>query len=179
MREENQQGAYENQQQKIRQTERFIELFKAKATKARQVQSRVKALERLDLVEEVVDDTAAVNFRFKFKQQPGRFICTLKDVSKSYGPLEILKSTSISLERGDKIALVGANGKGKSTLLRIIAGTEPVTGERKWGHNIDAAFYAQHQLEALNLNNTILDEMKEAGSQKTELELRTLLGCFL
>src|SRR5688572_19086980 len=96
LRQEIQQGAFENQQQKIKQTERFIERFKAKATKARQVQSRVKALERMDLVEEVVDDTAAVNFRFKFKQQPGRYIINLNHVSKSYGPLDILKDTSIS-----------------------------------------------------------------------------------
>ena len=118
LREEIQQNAYENQQQKIRQTERFIERFRAKATKSKQVQSRVKALDRLDLIEEVVDDTAAVNFKFKFSQQPGRFIITLKNVSKSYGPLELLKNTSISIERGDKIALIGANGKGKSTLLQ-------------------------------------------------------------
>jgi ATP-binding cassette subfamily F protein 3 len=179
LRQEIQQGAYDNQQAKIRQTERFIERFKAKATKARQVQSRVKALERLDMIDEVVDDTAAVNFRFKFNQQPGRFICTLKEVSKSYGALEILKNTSISLERGDKIALVGANGKGKSTLLRILAGTEPVDGERSLGYNVIQAFYAQHQLESLHVDNEILDEMKQAGSGKTEQELRGVLGCFL
>jgi ATP-binding cassette subfamily F protein 3 len=179
LRQEIQQGAYENQQAKIRQTERFIERFKAKATKARQVQSRVKALERLDLIDEVVDDTAAVNFRFKFNQQPGRFICTLKDVSKSYGALEILKNTSISLERGDKIALVGANGKGKSTLLRILSGSEPIEGERTLGYNVIQAFYAQHQLESLHVDNEILDEMKQAGSGKTEQELRGVLGCFL
>jgi ATP-binding cassette subfamily F protein 3 len=179
LRQEIQQGAFENQQAKIRQTERFIERFKAKASKARQVQSRVKALERIDLIEEVVDDSAAVNFRFKFKQQPGRFINTLKDVSKSYGDLEILKKTSISIERGDKIALVGANGKGKSTLLRILAGTEPVEGERTIGYNVIQAFYAQHQLESLHVENEILDEMKQAGSGKTEQELRGVLGCFL
>ncbi|HEU5147057.1 MAG TPA: ABC-F family ATP-binding cassette domain-containing protein [Chryseosolibacter sp.] len=179
LREEIQQNAYENQQQKIRQTERFIERFKAKATKARQVQSRVKALERMEKIEEVVDDTAAVNFRFKFNQQPGRFIINLKDISKSYGSLEILKHTSIAIERGDKIALVGANGKGKSTLLRIIAGTEPVAGERTMGYNVIPAFYAQHQLEALHVDNEILDELKQAGSGKTEQELRNVLGCFL
>src|SRR5688572_3285908 len=96
LRQEIQQNAFENQQQKIKQTERFIERFKAKATKARQVQSRVKALERLDLIEEIVDDSAAVNFRFKFNQQAGRFIVNLNHVSKSYGPLDILKDTSIS-----------------------------------------------------------------------------------
>lgn len=179
LRQEIQQNAFENQQAKIRQTERFIERFKAKATKARQVQSRVKALERMDMIEEVVDDTAAVNFKFKFNQQPGRWIATLKDVSKSYGDLEILRHTSIAIERGDKIALVGANGKGKSTLLRIIAGTEPVEGERTIGYNVIPTFYAQHQLESLHVDNEILDEMKQAGSGKTEQELRNVLGCFL
>jgi len=179
LRQEIQQGAFENQQQKIKQTERFIERFKAKATKARQVQSRIKALERMDLVEEVVDDTAAVNFKFKFKQQPGRYIVNLNSISKAYGPLEILKNTTVSIERGDKIALIGANGKGKSTLLRIVAGEEPVEGERIMGFNVIRAFYAQHQLESLQVENEILDEMLQAGSGKTEQELRNVLGCFL
>ncbi|MBL0743812.1 ribosomal protection-like ABC-F family protein [Chryseolinea lacunae] len=179
LRQEIQQGAYENQQQKIKQTERFIERFRAKATKSKQVQSRVKALERMDMIEEVVDDTAAVNFKFKFSQQPGRYIVTLKDVSKAYGPVEILKHTSISIERGDKIALIGANGKGKSTLLRIISDTEPVDGERTIGFNVIQAFYAQHQLESLHLENEILEELKQAGSGKSEQELRGVLGCFL
>ncbi len=98
---------------KIKQTERFIERFKAKATKARQVQSRVKALERMDMIEEVVDDTAAVNFRFKFNQQTGPLHhLRLTTLSKAYGTQQILKDTSITIERGDKIALIGANGKG-------------------------------------------------------------------
>src|SRR5690606_29564826 len=122
---------------------------------------------------------AAVNFKFKFNQQPGRWITTLKDVSKAYGDLLILKNTSIAIERGDKIALVGANGKGKSTLLRIIAGDEPVTGERTMGYNVIRAFYAQHQLESLHVENEIIEEMKQAGSGKTEQELRNVLGCFL
>jgi ATP-binding cassette subfamily F protein 3 len=103
----------------------------------------------------------------------------LKDVTKRFREVEILEKASAEIDRGDKIALIGANGKGKSTLLRIIAGTESFDGTRKWGHNVEPAFYAQHQLESLNLENTVLDEMKEAGSTKTELELRTLLGCFL
>ncbi len=179
LRQEIQKNSYENQQQKIRQTERFIERFRAKATKSRQVQSRVKALERMDLIEDVVDDTAAVNFKFKFNQQPGRFIVTLNHVSKSYGSLEILKDTSISIERGDKIALIGANGKGKSTLLRIISNTEPIDGERTLGFNVIQAFFAQHQLESLHVENEILEELKQAGSGKTEQELRGVLGCFL
>jgi ATP-binding cassette subfamily F protein 3 len=103
----------------------------------------------------------------------------LKHISKSFGDNVIIKNTSAEIDRGDKIALIGANGKGKSTLLRIIAGTESFDGERKWGHNVEESFYAQHQLVALNLDHTVLDEMKECGSQKTDLELRTLLGCFL
>jgi ATP-binding cassette, subfamily F, member 3 len=179
MREEIQQGAFENQQAKIRQTERFIERFRAKATKSKQVQSRVKALDRMDLVEEVVSDNAAVNFRFTFKQPSGRQVITLKDVSKAYGPLDILKNTNAIIERGDKIALIGANGKGKSTLLRIIANDEPVQGERTIGYNVIYGFYAQHQLESLHVDSEILDELKHAGSGKTEQELRNVLGCFL
>jgi ATP-binding cassette, subfamily F, member 3 len=180
LRTQIQNGAYENQQQAIRQAERFIERFKAKATKARQVQSRVKALDRMDLVEEVVDENARVNFRFTFDQQPGRYITQLEQVSKAFGPLELLRDTSVAVERGDKIALIGANGRGKSTLLRIIQGIEPTqTGEVRGGYNVRSAMYAQHQLEALHLENTILEELKQAGTTKTEAELRAILGCFL
>jgi len=178
-REEIQQNAFDNQQAKIRQAERFIERFKAKASKARQVQSKVKAIGRMDMIEEVVDDTAAVNFKFKFKQPSGRHVVTLNDVSKSYGPKEILRHTNATIERGDKIALIGANGKGKSTLLRILSGTEPVDGERTIGYNVIQGFYAQHQLEALHMENEVLEELKQAGSGKTEQELRGILGCFL
>ena len=173
------QKAYENQQDYIRQQERFIERFKAKASKAAQAQSIVKRLEKLDRLEDVTMERPSIRINFQVDKIPGRVICTLKDVSKHFSLLRILERTGAEIDRGDKIALIGANGKGKSTLLRIIAGTESFEGERNWGHNVEESFYAQHQLEALNINNTILDEMKECGSQKTELELRTLLGCFL
>jgi ATP-binding cassette, subfamily F, member 3 len=179
LRAEIQKSSFENQQSKIKQTERFIERFKAKASKSRQVQSRVKSLDRMDMIEDVVDSSAKINFRFTFRQHPGRFVLTLKDISKAYGNLQILKNTTVSIERGDKIALIGANGKGKSTLLRIIAGTEPIEGERNEGFNVNMAFFAQHQLEALNVNNEMLEELKQAGSAKTEMELRGVLGCFL
>lgn len=179
LRNEIQKNAYENQQQKIRQTERFIERFRAKATKARQVQSRVKSLERMDYIEDVVDGTASVNFKFTFGQKSGRHVIMLEDVSKNYGDLQILKNTTAHIEAGDKIALIGANGKGKSTLLRIIAGTEPIQGKRTQGYNVIQAFYAQHQLESLGVDNEILEELKQAGSNKTEQELRNVLGCFL
>jgi ATP-binding cassette subfamily F protein 3 len=103
----------------------------------------------------------------------------LKGISKSYPTLTILENAFAEIERGDKIALIGANGKGKSTLLRIVAGMESYEGERVWGHNVDESFYAQHQLESLNLNNSILQEVQECGTKKTDLELRALLGCFL
>ena len=178
-REEIQRNAFVNQQQHIKQSERFIERFKAKATKARQVQSRIKALDKLDIIEDVVDSDAVINFKFKFEQKSGRHIVKLKNISKSYGPVEVLKNTSASIERGDKIALIGANGKGKSTLLRIIDGSEPIEGERTPGYNVITGFFAQHQLESLTLDNDILEELKQAGSKKTEQELRGILGCFL
>jgi ATP-binding cassette subfamily F protein 3 len=178
-RVELQQRAFENQQDYIRQQERFIERFKAKASKAAQAQSVMKRLDRLERIEEAEIERPNIKINFAIDKTPGKVLVELKHVTKKFETATIIENASGEIERGDKIALVGANGKGKSTLLRIIAGTEPITGERKWGHNIDEAFYAQHQMEALNLNHTILEEMKEFGAQKTELELRTLLGCFL
>lgn len=174
-----QQRAFENQQEYIRQQERFVERFKAKASKAAQAQSIVKRLDRLDRIEDVSLERPDIRINFTIDKVPGRVLVELKGVSKQFKDVTILENASAEIDRGDKIALIGANGKGKSTLLRIIAGVEPITGERKWGHNVDESFYAQHQLEALNMNHTLIDELKEAGSQKTELELRTLLGCFL
>ena len=174
-----QQRAYENQQDYIRQNERLVERFRAKASKAAMAQSIIKKLDRLERIEDVAIERPNIKINFNIDKTPGRVLVELKNVSKHFKNIDILENASAEIDRGDKIALIGANGKGKSTLLRIIAGTEPFEGERKWGHNVDDAFYAQHQLEALNVNNTILDEMKEAGSKKTELELRTLLGCFL
>jgi ATP-binding cassette subfamily F protein 3 len=179
LRNEIQKGAYENQQAQIRQTERFIERFKAKASKARQVQSRVKALDRLDVVDEVIDEKAKVNFKFNFGTQPGRFILFLEHITKAYGDKVILKNTSATINRGDKIALIGANGKGKSTLLRIISGSEKIIGERRTGHNVIESFFAQHQLESLQVENNLLEELKGTGTTKTEMELRSVLGCFL
>ncbi len=178
-RMEIQQNAYENQQQMIKQTERFIERFRAKATKSNQVQSRIKALDRMDRVHEVVDDEVSVNFKFTFSKNSGRDVVVLDHVSKAYGDLVILKNATARIERGDKIALIGANGKGKSTLLRIIDGSEKIDGKRTEGYNVIKSFFAQHQLEALTLENEILQEMNQAGSAKTDTELRGVLGCFL
>jgi ATP-binding cassette subfamily F protein 3 len=174
-----QKKAYENQQDYIRQNERFVERFKAKASKAAAAQSIVKRLDKLERIEDVELERPNMKINFAVEKQPGKIICTLKHVTKSFKDIEIVKDTGAEIDRGDKIALIGANGKGKSTLLRIIAGTEPFEGQREWGHNVVEAFYAQHQLEALNMNNDVLEEMKDARSGKTDVELRSLLGAFL
>ncbi len=180
IRVEMQQRAFENQQDYIRQQERFIERFRSKASKAAAAQSAIKRLDKLDRIENVEIERPNLRINFQVDKQPGRVLTTLKDVSKSFGKLDIVQKTSAEIDRGDKIALIGANGKGKSTLLRIIGGTDSnFEGERVWGHNVDESFYAQHQLEALNINNTVLEEMQECRSGKTEMELRSLLGCFL
>ncbi|MEY3411906.1 MAG: Zinc import ATP-binding protein ZnuC, partial [Bacteroidota bacterium] len=179
LRKEIQKGAFENQQSQIKQAEKFIERFRSKASKASLVQSRVKALERLDIIDDVMDESAKVNFKFNFTNHPGRYVLHLENINKSYPPRTILKGANGVIERGDKIALIGANGKGKSTLLRIIDGGEEIDGERREGHNVVKSFFAQHQLESLNIENTLLEELAAAGSKKTEMELRGILGCFL
>jgi ATP-binding cassette, subfamily F, member 3 len=180
LRTEIQQGAYDNQQAAIKQAERFIERFKASASKAKQAQSRVKALDKLERIEAVAPDAARVNFKFTFSQQPGRHILRMEHVGKSYGEKLIFRDTNVHIERGDKIALIGANGKGKSTLMRLVAGAEtPTAGKHQLGHNVIMAFYAQHQLESLTVENEIIQEMNEAGSKRNEMELRGVLGSFL
>lgn len=179
LRIEMQQRAFENQQEYIRQQERFIERFKAKATKATQAQSAMKRLEKLERIEQVEIERPNIKINFKVDTVPGKIICSLENLTKKFGEQVIVQQAQAEINRGDKIALIGANGKGKSTVLRIVAGTESYDGKRQWGHNVMESFYAQHQLEALNLSHTILEEMTTCGSGKTELELRSLLGCFL
>jgi len=179
LRIEMQQRAFENQQDYIRQQERFIERFKAKASKAAAAQSAMKRLDKLERVEQVEIERPNLRINFQVDKQPGRVLATLKHATKKFGSITITENAEAEIDRGDKIALIGANGKGKSTLLRMIAGHETFEGQRVWGHNVEESFYAQHQLEALDINNNVLDEMKLCGSGKTELELRSLLGCFL
>src|SRR6478609_6909688 len=174
-----QQRAYENQQDYIRQNERLIERFRAKASKAAMAQSLMKKLDKLERVESSELERPNLKINFRVDKQPGRILASLKHATKTFGNNTIIENTGAEIDRSDKIALIGANGKGKSTVLRMIAGAEPFEGERVWGHNVDESFYAQHQLESLHLENTLLEEMKNCGSGKTELELRTLLGCFL
>jgi ATP-binding cassette subfamily F protein 3 len=179
LRAEIQRGEFKNQQAKIKQEERLIERFKAKASKAKMAQSRMKALDRMERVDDVDDDNPTVNFAFKFSKPSGRHVVRLENISKSYPNIDILKNADAVIEKGDKIALIGANGKGKSTLLRIIAGTEKFEGKCEIGHNVTTTFFAQHQLESLHLDNAILEELQAFAPKHTDTELRSILGCFL
>jgi ATP-binding cassette, subfamily F, member 3 len=179
LRIEMQKRAFENQQDYIRQQERVVERFKAKASKAAMAQSIVKKLDKLERIEDTNLERPNIKINFSIGATPGKIICTLKNIAKNFGDNHIIKNGQAEINRGDKIALIGANGKGKSTLLRIVAGTEQHAGTREWGHNVKESFYAQHQIESLNIENPILEEMERAGSGKTTLELRSLLGCFL
>ena len=178
-RDELQQRAFDNQQQFIKQQEKLIDRFKAKASKATMAQSRMKMLDKIERIEEVQNDDSVMNLRFKVRQQPGKVIITLKDVSKSYSEQTIFSHANAEILRGDKIALIGANGKGKSTLLRIVDKSESCQGSVEYGYNVEKTFYAQHQLESLNVNHELIEEMVNMGSSKTENELRGILGCFL
>jgi ATP-binding cassette subfamily F protein 3 len=170
---------YENQQDFIRQQMKFISRFRAKASKATAVQSRVKMLDKIEKIEVRQDEKRDFDIRFNIRVTPGKVIADLRDVTKSYGDLEILKPSVGQILRGDKIALVGANGKGKSTLLRMVHGSEPCGGEIEQGWNVESAFFAQHQLEALDLKNDLLTELGTVSAEYTDWELRTILGCFL
>ncbi len=178
-RTELQQAQYENQQKVLKQQERFIERFRSKASKATAVQSRIKMLEKIKRVEAVLENKSKISVNFSFSTSSGKIVEEFRSVSKSYPDLEIVKNANIQIERGDKIALIGANGLGKSTILRMIAGTESFTGTIEDGYNVKKAFFAQHQLESLRLSNNLIDELLDHAPLKTENELRTVLGCFL
>ncbi len=180
LRGEIQNNQFKNQQAKIKQEERLIERFRSKASKAKMVQSRIKALDRMEKVDEVDDDNPEVNFSFKFSKPSGRHVVTMENISKSYPNVHILEKTNGLIEKGDKIALIGANGKGKSTLLRIVADADKdFDGSSSKGHNVSQTFFAQHQLEALHLENSILQELVTFAPKHTETEIRSILGSFL
>jgi ATP-binding cassette subfamily F protein 3 len=172
-------AAQRNQQQQIKQTEQFIERFRYKATKARQVQSRIKQLEKLDLIE-IEDEEGGIHFAFPPAPQSGRVVMELKGIRKSYGGLKVFDGISFDIDRGDRIAFVGVNGAGKSTLARILAGIEPFdAGERVVGHNVTISYFAQHQAEELNPAYDVLQTVEEVATGDIRRRLRTLLGCFL
>lgn len=179
-REEIQRGEFKNQQSKIKQEERLIERFRAKASKAKMAQSRIKMLDKMERVDDVDDDNPSVNFAFRFSKQSGRHVVTLEDIVKKYPAIDILNGGEAVIEKGDKIALIGANGKGKSTLLRIIASADQdYKGKVTTGHNVTTTFFAQHQLESLHLEHQILQELQAFAPKHTDTELRTILGSFL
>ena len=168
-----------NQAKRVAEIERFIERFRYKSSKARQVQSRIKMLDRLDRVEV---GAAARHIRFSFPAPPrtGRHVVQLRRIAKAYGPKVVYAGIDLDLERGERIALVGPNGAGKSTLLRILAGVlAPDGGERVLGAHVTTHYYAQHQLDALDPARTVLEEMEAAAPETDRTRLRTLLGAFL
>lgn len=179
VREEIQRNQFKNQQQHIKKEKQLIDRFRAKASKAKMVQSRIKALERMERVEDVDGDGPVMDFRFSFSRPSGKVVAELKNISKAYPGISLLEGAAATIARGDKIGLIGANGRGKSTLLRIVAGTEPCEGEVVQGYNVLPAFFAQHQLESLHLDKTLLKELQDYAPDKKESELRSLLGCFL
>ena len=168
-----------NQQKQIEATEAFIERFRYKATKSRQVQSRVKQLEKIDRIE-VAQEAKRVRFSFPPPPRSGKEVIRLEHVGKAYGPTVVYQDLSVSLQRGDRVALVGPNGAGKSTLLKMLTGVlTPDTGTRTLGHNVTTAYYAQHQLEALTPGHTLLDEITTAAPMAEQTFLRAILGAFL
>jgi ATP-binding cassette subfamily F protein 3 len=179
LRSEIQQAAYENQQKFIEDKQQLINRFRAKASKAAMAQSWIKALERLDRVEAPESDDATASFAFLPAPKSGADVLTVSHARKAFGPKTILTGTSATVRRGDKIGLIGPNGVGKSTVLRVIAGTEPFEGERALGYNVQPTFFAQHQLDALNVDRTILEECIGFADHRGETYIRSVLGSFL
>ncbi|MBO6523463.1 MAG: ABC-F family ATP-binding cassette domain-containing protein [Balneolaceae bacterium] len=172
-------NAQKNQEKQIKETQEFIDRFRYKATKARQVQSRVKQLEKIDRIE-VGDEFASVSFRFPPPERSGQVVMKLENITKRYGDNTVFEGLDYEIDRGDKIAVVGPNGAGKSTLIRILSGNEPIqAGVRKEGHNVTTSYFAQHQADELDLNADPLEVMMQAGSMEKESRLRSILGSFL
>lgn len=172
-------AAYKNQRDRIEQLEAFINRFRAQATKAKQVQSRIKELEKIERIE-LPPEEKTIHFSFPQPKPSGRIVAEFKNVSKSYGEKQVFSGANFIIERGDRIALVGVNGAGKSTLIKLLAGAEPLTsGEYTLGHNVEPDYFAQDQYKALDPNARLLDDLSEVAPRTTQTELRNLLGCFL
>ena len=172
-------AASARQQRQIDKQMRFVEQFRSKATKASQVQSRLKQLEKIQIIK-LPRATRKVRYSFPELPRSGSEVITLTNVSKSYGDIVVYRGMNLTLSRGDRVALVGPNGAGKTTMLKILAGVVPVDeGERKTGHNVVATYYAQHVLKLLNPNNTLIQELQQSAPMESEQNLRTTLGGFL
>jgi ATP-binding cassette subfamily F protein 3 len=173
-------AAAKGQARKIAHTQAFIDRFRYKASKARQVQSRIKALDRVERIEAPTTRTRSVRFRFPQPPRSGRTVITLREIVKSYGSTHVYDGLDLQLERGQKVALIGPNGAGKSTLLKILAGVLPFEGgSRELGLSVRVAYFAQHQIEALNPTNTVFSELEAAAPRMTTADMRRLLGAFL
>jgi ATP-binding cassette subfamily F protein 3 len=168
-----------NQDQYIKEQEKFINRFKATASKAKAVQSRVKMVEKIDKIEVIAEDKSNLKIDFKLGTKSGKVVMDLNGITQGFGNQVLFDDVNREIVRGDKIALIGANGTGKSTFLSIIADELPFDGTRKQGHNVEPSFYAQHQLESLHMEYEILQELQYDAPHKTEMELRSMLGCFL
>jgi ATP-binding cassette subfamily F protein 3 len=172
-------AAYKNQRDRIEALEAFINRFRAQATKAKQVQSRIKELEKIERIE-IPPDEKTIYFRFPQPKPSGRIVAELKGVAKSYGAKHVFSGASFHIERGDRIALVGVNGAGKSTLIKILSGEESVTsGEYTLGHNVEPDYFAQDQYKVLDPEASILDDLGTVSPRSGSTELRSILGCFL
>ncbi len=179
IRRELQQSQFRNQQKYIDEQEKLINRFRAKASKAKMAQSRIKMLDKLERIADVEGPKSGIKINFNVGMQPGRIVAHLDIKSKKYGVQVILENTKVIVERGDKIALIGANGRGKSTLLRMMAGTEPFEGVAHPAYNVQESFYAQHQLESLNIHNEMIQELQQFAPEENDQYLRKLLGAFL
>ncbi len=173
-------AAYKNQQRDIARLQEFADRFRAKASKAAQAQSKLKQIERMDLIEAPVGDAKEVSFSFPQPQRSGQRVITLKDIHQAYGENVVYSGVELEVERGERVVLVGPNGAGKSTLLKILADAlKPQRGERILGHNAKAGYYSQYRVEMLQPGRTVLDEALDTPQRVTEQSVRTLLGCFL
>ncbi len=179
MRKEQLEAAYKTQRERIEQLEVFINRFRYTATKAKQVQSRIKELEKIERIE-IPEEEKTVHFSFPQPKPSGRIVAEFANVAKSYGDHRVFGKVNFMIERGERIALVGVNGAGKSTLIKLLANTEPLTaGEFKLGHNVQPDYFAQDQYKELDPEARILEDLGEMSPSSTQTELRSLLGCFL